>query len=110
MAEILMDNDLDQEAYLQNLQSLQKNSPTDTSLSIGEISDSYTVRQNERIIKASDTLILSRLEAEDWSLRVTDIIAAKSEAFKQNIKLLGLDESENKSLIPSVINISIINN
>jgi len=74
------------ELYLQSLQDSKSSQSlsTPTSLSLEEdLTKDLGVRQNERIIKEADLILLERLEARDPSLRVGDIIQAKSEAFKE---------------------------
>jgi len=96
-------NESDAAAYLASIGSSTEVVPLTTK-------EDHTISQNDRIIKAADTLLLDRLENWDGSLRITDIVSAKDSAFKLNQKLLGLDDQSNNQLIPSVINISIINN
>lgn len=88
------------------MQSLQTPSTPETTSSLSE---DYTLRQNEKIIKFADQRLLERLEYADGSLRITDIVSAKDAAFKQNQKIMWLWD-EWPQLIPSVINISIIQN
>ena len=90
-------------AYLESLQT------PDTSLSIDEFSEEFTLSQNDKIIKEADRLLLERLENSDGSLRITDIVSAKDSAFKLNRAILGKWDDW-PQLIPSIINIQIINN
>lgn len=81
-----------------------------TSLDEDLSSDDLSIRKNKEIIKKADNLLLNRLENEDISLGVKDIIAMKSEAFKQ-IQTLEWwsDILDTWKLIPTNINIQIIN-
>ena len=99
MNNIKLLSDKDAKAYLDTLSSIDD--PSDK--------ESFTIRQNERIIKASDELLLERLESKDGSLRITDIVSAKDSAFKNNQKIKGLDVSDIQ-LIPANITINIQNN
>ncbi len=99
MNNIKLLSDKDAKAYLDTLSSIDD--PSDK--------ESFTIRQNERIIKASDELLLDRLESKDGSLRITDIVSAKDSAFKNNQKIKGLDVSDIQ-LIPANITINIQNN
>jgi len=98
----------EQEAQ-QFLDSFQDD-PTDISLTEDTSSELYTIKQNERIINLADKNLIERLEHQDWSLRITDIVSAKDSAFKSNLKLLGLDDDKNTQLIPANITINIVNN
>lgn len=66
---------------------------------------------NEKIIAKSNSLLIDKLDEWD-ELSIKDVIQMKSEAFKNNQSLLGKDEDsiDTKKLIPSTINIQIINN
>ena len=100
------------EQYLSSFgwsQELGKTTQTLTTPQIQSIDEDYTIRQNERIIRAADDILLDRMENWDTSLRLTDVISAKESAFKQNRVLSGHDD-EKDQLIPSVINIAVINN
>ena len=74
--------------------------------------DSKMMEDNQSIIDQANKLLLERLRYGDDSLRPQDIISMKSEAFKENRMLKGGEEEEIdvRKLIPSTINIQIINN
>lgn len=81
------------------------------SLHIRGISEDRMLVKNQGIIDSANELLLDRLENGDGSLRVSDIVNMKTEAFKQNQSLQGVDDVvDSTKLIPSVINIQIINN
>ena len=101
--------DLDREAEL-FLDSQEVVIPHEPSSPIWTLDDDYIMRQNARIIRAADDFLLERLENGDGSLRTTDVISAKDMAFKQNQKILWLEDGEGSNMIPSTINIQIINN
>ena len=67
---------------------------------------------NQSIINEANDMLLDRLKHKDSSLRISDIVNMKAEAFKQNQALQGRGEDvvDVKKLIPSVINIQINNN
>lgn len=95
------------------LDSFSQKRPDETSLSInGDRSDEIMIRRNQKIIDWSNKLLQERLDASDWSLQVKDIIQMRSDSFKQNQSLKGRGEDvvDTRKLIPSVINIQIINN
>lgn len=94
----------------QSLTTPETSSLTWVSEANSSISEDEYLRRNEKIISLADDAILERLEYNDGSLRIQDIISAKSEAFKQNSKILWLDKEDDRQLIPSQINIQIINN
>lgn len=102
---IILPTEEEAQQYLQNL------SKTEDSLSIWEFSseEERTLKQNKNIIKHADTLLIDRIKSQDWSLRLTDVISAKDSAFKQNRLIEGKNDGW-PQLIPSVINIQIINN
>ena len=89
--------------------SVNKNIVLDNSYTGDFLDDDEKIRHNNRIIKASDDILLDRLECNDTSLRFTDIVSAKDYAFKQNRIMEWKDDSD-IPLIPSTINIQIINN
>jgi len=97
-------DEIDAELYLQNL---WKN--TDLSVIDDESDDDRQFRKNEKIINFADTVLLDRLEGGDISLSVKDLIQVKDVAFKQNRIIQGKDIWD-LPLIPSTINIQIINN
>lgn len=101
----MFNDDWEAQEYLDSLTT-----PATSSLIRTPIDDDYILSQNARIIRAADEFLLERLENGDSSLRTTDVISAKDMAFKQNAKIMGLGEDDNKQLIPSQINIQIINN
>lgn len=70
-----------------------------------------TFEENERIITKSNKLLIDKLEEWD-EVSIKDIIQMKAEAFKNNQSLLGKDDEavDTRKLIPSTINIQIINN
>jgi len=71
----------------------------------------YVYEINEQIIKEASDLLLERLQNGDTSLSIKDIIAAKEAAFKQNQAIDWLDDSlDTRKLIPTQINIQVINN
>lgn len=41
-------------------------------------------RENNIIIKHANDLILERIKGKDWSLKLSEVIAAKDTSFKQN--------------------------
>jgi len=95
---------------IQDTQKLWDTQYPQDSLSIDDFqSEDYTIRQNERIIKAADNLVLERMENKDGSLRLGEVIQAKDVAFKHNQKIQWIGD-EWPQLIPSQINIQIINN
>ena len=98
-----------QEFFEQQQQSAQLTTPETSSLTWTS-NEEDQLKRNNKIMQLADQTILERLEYWDGSLRVQDIISAKSEAFKQNQKILWLDQDDNKQLIPSTIQIQIINN
>ena len=102
----MFNNDKEAEAYLD---SLTPTTTTSTDLST-KVDDNYILEQNNRIIQAADNFLLERLENGDASLRTNDVISAKDTAFKQNSKILWISDGDEKQLIPSQINIQIINN
>ena len=71
--------------------------------------DTQMIESNQSIIDQANKLLLERLRYGDDSLRLQDIVSMKTEAFKQNqtLKWFGEDAPD---LIPSIINIQIINN
>jgi len=75
-------------------------------------SEKIMLSKNEKIIKESNDILIERLEMWDESLSIKDIISMKSEAFKNNQSLLGREEDslDHKKLIPTTINIQVINN
>lgn len=100
------------ELFLKSLEPTPqiKNPPT-TNLSTEE-TDSKALRSNQRIIDGANKILMDRLDSQDSSLQVKDIVSMKSDAFKQNqvIKWMDPDELDYKKIIPSVINIQVINN
>lgn len=96
-----------QEFFTQQNSSQSLTTPQTSSLTWA--SEEAYIKRNEEIIRLADDAILERLEYNDGSLRIQDIISAKSEAFKENQRILWVWEEE-KQLIPSQINIQIINN
>jgi hypothetical protein len=74
--------------------------------------DSKMIKENQTIIDQANKLLIERLRYGDDSLRPQDIASMKSDAFKQNqtLKGLGEDEIDVRKLIPTTINIQIINN
>ena len=73
--------------------------------------DDKMQRQNQNIIDEANDMMLERLKHNDSSLRIQDINAMKSEAFKQNQQLQwNSEEYDQSKLIPTQINIQIINN
>ena len=68
------------------------------------------LQDNEEIIKHANDILIERLKHKDGSLRVQDIVSAKESAFKQNQKILWLDDDDKIDLIPATINIQVINN
>ena len=71
--------------------------------------DTQMIESNQSIIDQANKLLLERLRYGDDSLRAQDIVSMKAEAFKQyqTLKWFGEDAPD---LIPSIINIQIINN
>lgn len=98
-------SETDAAAYLKGLTTPS----SDTDISEFSSKDDDTFEQNKDIIEAADEIILDRLQNPDGSLSIKDVIAAKDTAFKQNRAILWKDD-EWPALIPSVINIQIINN
>lgn len=98
----------EEEKALQYLNSLKW---PETSLTKTD-DDETIIRRNIKLINAADRILIDRLEAEDASLRVQDIISIKDWAFRHNQILKNWDEDnvDYRKLIPSVINIQIINN
>ncbi len=85
---------------------------TDSLWGLLDSKDIAMIRDNEDIINKSNKILLDRLNNDDESLSIKDIIQAKSEAFKNNqvIKWLESDSIDTKKLIPTTINIQINNN
>jgi len=104
MTQELFKDEQEAEAFINSFQETETTPETDLS-----IWEDYTLRQNEKIIKFADQRLLERLEYADGSLRISDIVSAKESAFKQNQKIMWLWD-EWPQLIPSTINIQIINN
>lgn len=102
--------------YLQWLQStdVQKTTLTTELSHIEETSDEEArmLFENQRIIDKSNRILIDRLECDDASLSIKDIIQMKSEAFKNNQSIKGLweDNTDYSKLIPTNINIQVINN
>lgn len=102
--------------YLEWLQStdVQKTTPATELSHIEETSDEEArmLRENQRIIDKSNRILIDRLECDDASLSIKDIIQMKSEAFKNNQSIKGLweDNTDYSKLIPTNINIQVINN
>ena len=95
-----LENELEAEAFLNSLSVPEK------KLSL---SDEYIIWKNSEIIKHVDKQLIERLEWWDMSLSPKDMLAMKAEAFKQNRVIKWFDDG-NLQLIPSNINIQIINN
>lgn len=77
---------------------------------LSEFSQEDIITKNNEIIRYADKNIIERLKYSDASLKLSEITQAKQAAFQQNAKLLGLEDDNNKQLIPAQINIQIINN
>lgn len=104
-------NELEAKEFLESL-SIWETSQSDVTLYDYDDEEDYKykiIRKNEDIIRECDNLLLDRLRNGDSSLRVSDINQVKGEAFKENQQLRGLDNS-NINLIPTQINVQIINN
>ena len=87
------------EAYLAQFKPTDEHYPVDTT---EDVSKDAAISENNRIMLACNDLLLERLENHDSSLRMSDILAAKSEAFKQN-QLLKNKSTENVSIIGTVL-------
>ena len=72
--------------------------------------DWQTIRKNEQIINAVDVCLIERLESKDTSFKGSELSAIRAEAFRQNQALKGRDTVDMTKLIPTNINIQIINN
>ena len=73
--------------------------------------DDKMKKENQSIIDGANSMMLERLKHNDSSLRIQDINAMKSEAFKQNQILDGnSEEYDNSKLIPTNVFIQINNN
>jgi len=87
--------------------------PSNDTPSISETPNtSKLIQKNQDIINAADTLIYTRIHSKDSSLKLAEVIQAKSEAFRQ-IRILEWQEDTQldlKKLIPTQIQIQIINN
>ena len=95
------------ELFLSSLEAAEKTDPP--SIYIDD--DTRMIKQNQEIIDTGKEMMLERFKHNDSSLRVQDINAITSEAFKQNQQLQGNSEDYDSSkLIPTQINIQIINN
>ncbi len=98
-------------AYLESFKN-----PPSTRLSLhnrdNKKKDEELIRDNDLIISSSSKILRERLSAGDGSLQAKEIIQMRSDAFKQNQALLGRWDSiiDPRKLIPSVINIQVINN
>jgi len=110
-----MSQDFDESSFLAQMQDTVIETPTDLSteedFSLGESIDPVQreINKNQAIIDAANKLIKTRIEYDD-DLRLSDVISAKSEAFKQ-IRILegNNDDFDTSKLIPAVINIQINN-
>jgi hypothetical protein len=104
-------DDLEAQEFLNSLELPPEKKSTENSLPISGFSDKEMLKDNEEIIKKSNALLLDKLD-EGEDLAIKDIISMKSEAFKNNRSILGEDEDtvDVKKLIPTNINIQIINN
>lgn len=72
--------------------------------------DQYMLDKNQKIIEIADDCLFERLRNNDSTIKSSDLINLKETAFKQIRSIKGIDDWENKNLIPSVINIQVINN
>lgn len=101
-----------EEDFIHSLQSKTTDTPKSptTDLSAHISHEEREIQKNQAIIDASNQLITERIKYNDDSLRLTDVISAKAEAFKQIRMLQGKDDNKQDQLIPSQINIQIINN
>ena len=75
--------------YLDSLQTELTPIRTETSLHIWTSKEEFTIKQNERIIKAADVMLLDRLENQDGSLKLSEVIGAKDSAFRTNSLIQG---------------------
>ena len=104
------------QAFLDSLEITPQKKSLPDSLHIGdndeEDPDKGMIRTNQAIIDASNRIQLERLEAGDSSLRSQDLVGMKADAFKQNeiLKWHWEEVQDMRKLIPSTINIQIINN
>jgi len=87
------------EAYLAKFKPTDEHTPVDMS---EDVSIDSSISENNKIMLACNDLLLDRLENNDQSLRMSDILAAKWESFKQN-QLLKNKSTENISVIGSVL-------
>ena len=71
--------------------------------------EALQIQKNENIIEVANDLIKERLSNDIWALKLTDIVSAKDNAFKQ-LRVLQWKDTESLQLIPTQINIQIINN
>lgn len=95
------------------LQSLEQNqNPTTTSLYTDEDYEEDMIKKNQSIIDFANEILIDRLSNGDGSLQVKDLVSLKMESFKQNQILKGRGENTQdfSKLIPTQINIQIINN
>ena len=107
-------NEQEAQAFLATLEEppmeLDPNSSSSTDLIYTSEEDKLQ-KQNDKIIDEANDLMLERLKHRDSSLRIQDINSMKAEAFKQNQQLQGNSDDYDKSkIIPTQINIQIVNN
>lgn len=100
------------EKYVDNSFLVEKKSISkiDKNNSRYEDFDLYMLEKNQEIIELADECLLERLKNNDFTIKSSDIINAKETAFKQIRSIKGIDDWENRQLIPATINIQVINN
>lgn len=92
----------------QFLDSLTQPPSLDDSLDQGR--EKKIIKRNNQIIDEVDEFMLERIRNKDPSLKGAELNSYKAEAFRQNQVLTGGDTVDSTKLIPTNINIQIINN
>ena len=103
--------DLEEQLSANNfMESLEREVVKDEGFIKNKDIDKDYIFNNNLLIRGIDDLLIDRLESKDGSLKWSELNAIKAEAFRQNRIMKWEDMVDMTRVIPTNINIQIINN